>query len=517
MPEEGVEPTRPCGQRILSPPRLPFRHSGLSYLNIARVRRPLKPRPGLRALSCARVEIPLGSENSQLATLNSLVSHSTLKLHSAHPMNDSGAIAAHAEASRPSPLGFWMLIVTQFQGAFSDNALRWLVGFLVLGAGLPPQRRDFLFVLVVPLLFSVPFILFSIPGGYFADRYSKRSVTCVTKTFEFAVMGLAAYALATNQLVLAAGALFLVSSQAAIFGPTKYGILPELLPYHRLSWGNGIIELGTFLAAITGTLAGGLLAIHFAGRQVWSGAVFLTLSALGILTSLGITRLPAADASRRFSWNWPADLLREVSRMRRDAFLWFAVVANTYFWFLASLLLLNIVLYATDILRVDEAHSSYLLAGLSLGIGLGSFIAGFASRGKIEHGMILPAMAGLALLALALAWPNLHFLTVLILLVALGVCGGFYAVPVSALIQARPSPGEKGRTIAAANLLSFVGIALQPVAQYVMLRLGHPDPGHVFLVAAALTVLAGLLFCWMFPDLLARAGHWTRLARGTKL
>ncbi|MBZ5700505.1 MAG: MFS transporter [Acidobacteriia bacterium] len=410
-----------------------------------------------------------------------------------------------------------MLIVTQFQSAFSDNALRWLVGFLVLEAGLPRERRDFLFVLVVPLLFSVPFILFSIPGGYFADRYSKRGVTLTTKCCELCVMVFAAWALAGGHLALAGAALFLVSAQAAVFGPTKYSLLPELLPLHRLSWGNGILELGTFLAAITGTLAGGILAHVFAGRQAWSGVVFLGLSALGISTSLGITRLPAADPARRFSWNWPGGFVRELQRMRRDDFLWTAVVANTFFWFLASLLLLNIVLYATDVLRVDEVHSSYLLAGLSLGIAFGSFAAGYVSRNKIEHGMILPAMAGIAALAVALAWPGRQFPEVLGLLVALGGCAGFFSVPVNALIQARPAPEEKGRTIAASNLLSFVGIAMQPLAQYAMLRLGHPDPSHVFVIAATMTLLMGGVLCGMLPDLLPRTLVWTRLSQRATL
>jgi acyl-[acyl-carrier-protein]-phospholipid O-acyltransferase/long-chain-fatty-acid--[acyl-carrier-protein] ligase len=280
-------------------------------------------------------------------------------------------------------LGFWALIAVQFQGAFSDNALKWLVSFLVLDAALSKDRRDLWFVLVVPLLFAVPFLLFSIPGGYFADKYSKRSVTLWTKLFELGVMLLATYALASNRLDIAGIALFLACTQGAIFGPTKYGLLPELLPLSKLSWGNGIIELGTLLAAISAALAGGFLAQTFHGRQIFSGLIFLALTILGLITSLAITKVPAADPTRRFDWNVPAEFFHEIRRMRADSTLWTAVVANTFFWFLGSLLLLNIVLYATDILHVDDAHSSYLLAALSLGIGIGSFTAGLASGKKI--------------------------------------------------------------------------------------------------------------------------------------
>jgi len=416
-----------------------------------------------------------------------------------------------------SMAGFWALIAVQFQGAFSDNALKWLVSFLVLGSVQSKESRDFWFVLVVPLLFAIPFLIFSIPGGYFADKYSKRSVTVWTKVFEFGVMGFATYALAINRLDIAGAALFLACTQGAIFGPTKYGLLPELLPVSKLSWGNGIIELGTLLAAIGAALAGGFLAQTFHGRQVWSGIIFLALTVLGLLTSLGISKVPAADPTRRFDWNVPAEFFREIRRMRADSTLWTAVIANTFFWFLGSLLLLNIVLYATDILRVDEAHSSYLLAALSLGIGIGSFLAGLASGKKIEAGMVLPGLAGILLMAALLSRPGISYWTVLAQLALLGVAGGFFVVPVNALIQQRPRPEEKGRAIAVANLLSFVGVALQPLAQYAMLRLGHPDPSRVFFIAASMTLLMGIILTRMLPELWPRALDWTRLRPGATL
>jgi acyl-[acyl-carrier-protein]-phospholipid O-acyltransferase/long-chain-fatty-acid--[acyl-carrier-protein] ligase len=366
-------------------------------------------------------------------------------------------------------------------------------------------------------VFAVPFVVFSIPGGFFADRFSKRSVTVWTKRLELLTMGLATYAFWLNRLDLAAVALFLVCTQEAIFGPSKYALLPELLPTSKLSWGNGVIELWTLLAAIGGTLAGGFLAHHFHGRQQWSGLFFLAFGVAGLLTSLGITRVPAADPARHFHWNWLKELLEEIRRMKEDPVLWVAVIANTFFWFLGAIMLLNIVLYATDILQVDEAHSSYLLAALSLGIGAGSFAAGYASGRKIEMGMILPGLTGIVLATGALFVPGLSYPAVMLLLMALGVCAGFFVVPINALIQNRPKPEVKGRVIGAANFLSFGGIALQPLAQYAMLKLGHPDPGHVFLICAIACVLMAFVFAWMLPQLWPSALHWTRLRQRTTL
>jgi acyl-[acyl-carrier-protein]-phospholipid O-acyltransferase / long-chain-fatty-acid--[acyl-carrier-protein] ligase len=407
--------------------------------------------------------------------------------------------------------GFWSLIAVQFQNAFSDNALKWLVSFLILESFPDKNQRDLWFVLVVPLLFAVPFLIFSIPGGYFADKYSKRSVTLAVKVFELVVMALATFALGHNRVDLASLALFLACTQGAIFGPTKYALLPELLPDSKLSWGNGIIELTTLLSAIFAALAGGFLAQHFRGRQAWSGGVFISLTLTGMLLALLMPRLPAADPARRFDWNFPREFVTETRRVWRDATLRMAILANTFFWFLGSLLLLNIVLYATDILRVDDQHSSYLLAALSLGIGIGSFFAGYASAGKIEQGMILPGLLGLIVLTALLSIPGLNFATVATLLGLVGAFGGFFVVPINALIQHIPPPEEKGRTIAVANLLSFVGVALQPLAQYAMIRLGHPNPSRIFLVSAAMSLAMGILLIRMSPALASRALHWTRL------
>ncbi len=422
-----------------------------------------------------------------------------------------------ANGTTHSLSGFWALIATQFQGVFSDNALKWLVSFLVLETAASKEQRDLWFVLIVPLLFSVPFLLFSIPGGFLADRFSKRDVTIATKAGEVFVMLLATWALAHGSVGWSGVALFLACTQGAIFGPTKYGLLPELLPESKLSWGNGIIEFGTLFAAIIAALAGGYLAHFFRGRQVWSGVIFIVLAAIGLLISFGVSRVPAADPTRRFDWNVGREFFSELRHMRSDRILLMAVVANTFFWFLGSLLLLNIVLYGADVLFLDETRSSYLLAGLSLGIGVGSLAAGFLSGKKIQMGMVLPGLAGILAMAVLLSWAGIGFTTVLGSLVALGFAGGFFVVPVNALIQRRPAPSEKGRTIAVANLLSFIGVALQPVAQFAMIRLGHPNPSGVFLIASGITLVMGVVFVRMRPELWSDALDWTGLRRRATL
>src|SRR5580658_10470566 len=211
-------------------------------------------------------------------------------------------VAGSSEPPRDWKRGFWSLIATQFQTGFNDNALKFLVTYIVIAMNLPQAQRDRL-VPIVGAMFALPFILFSMTGGYLADRYSKRAVTIGTKLFEIAVMAFFIVSLALRNLPMECAGVFLISVEGALFAPSKYGLLPELLPEPRLSWGNGIIEFGTFLAGIGGTIAAGELAEHFHNREIVAGFLLLGCSVIGLATSFGISKIPAADPAKHFRWN----------------------------------------------------------------------------------------------------------------------------------------------------------------------------------------------------------------------
>src|ERR1700722_1374850 len=287
--------------------------------------------------------------------------------HNSVVMDDPAPVAVETVKGHKS---FWLLIATQFQGAYSDNILRNLLLSMIVGMGLARSERE-TFISVVTFLFSVPFLLFSMPGGWLADRYSKRQVTLWTKAMEIVSMVVATVGLATHTLALSLVALTLVAAQAALFGPSKYGLLPELLPEKSLSWGNGVIELGTFLAIIVGTVTGAGMAEKFHGHEQYAGYVLLGLSALGFATSLGIDRVPPAAPEKPFRANILGDLWTQVKVMRGDRPLLLAVLGNTYFWFLGSLLFSTIVVYGPDVLHVSQMKTGYLNAMLAVGVGLG--------------------------------------------------------------------------------------------------------------------------------------------------
>ena len=402
-----------------------------------------------------------------------------------------------------SSRGFWALISTQFQGAFSDNILRNLLLSMIVGMNLAKTERE-TFVSVVTFLFSVPFLILSMPGGWLADRFSKRQITIWTKVMEFGSMLLATAGLATHTLSLSLAALTLVASQAALFGPSKYGLLPELLPEKRLSWGNGVIELGTFLAIIVGTVAGAWMGEHFASHEMYAGYVLLGLSVVGFITSLSIDKVQAAAPEKRLRLNIVGDLWAQISKMRADRALFLAVLGNSYFWFLGSLLFSTIVIYGPDVLHIGQTKTGYLNAVLAVGIGFGSMAAGWISDNKIEYGLIPLGSIGMTCTGFALGVRPHGMMGSALLLGMLGFWAGFFAVPVNALIQHKPAEQDKGGIIAAANLLSFVGIALSSGVYFIFTAWVHLDPRGVIVTASCITAISTAYVLFLLPEWFGR-------------
>ncbi len=407
---------------------------------------------------------------------------------------------------RPWQRGFWSLIVTQFQGAFSDNALKTVVTFFGLSLALPAFWHRSL-VPIATGIFSLPFILFSMAGGFFADRYSKRTVTIGIKVFEIAIMSFATAAFLTRNLWMGMTAIFLMGTHSAIFGPSKYGSLPELLPEKQLSWGNGILELGTFLAIILGAAAGGYLFDWFRSQLAHVGFILIALAVLGLLTSLGITRVPAAAPTQKFKANFLGDLVSQIRLMRQDRVLWLACLGNIYFSFVGQFVFQG-VFDLGDRMHLAEKSTSLLVVALALGIGIGSFAAGYLSGGKIEYGLVPLGALGLTVFSFVLGRPDQTFHSLCPLLGMLGFFGGFFIVPISALLQHRPSKEQRGAVLAASNLLSFVGIFLAAGVYWVLTSPLNLTPHHMFIVAAIMTLVATGYVIWLLPDSLLRLFVW---------
>jgi acyl-[acyl-carrier-protein]-phospholipid O-acyltransferase/long-chain-fatty-acid--[acyl-carrier-protein] ligase len=255
-------------------------------------------------------------------------------------------------------------------------------------------------------------------------------------------------------------------------------------------------------------MAAGILKVTFEGRQWWSGTILLGFTLLGLLWSFGISRVAAANPQARFRWNPLGDLGAQLRVIWPDRVLNWAVWGNTYLWGLAALLQFTIVVYGHDVLRVDEAKISHMQAAVGIGIGVGSLLAGYLSGGKIEYGLIPLGTIGMTIFSLLVSRRGLALWQVELFLSLLGFFGGFFAVPINALIQHRPDPARKGGVIAAANLLSFVGVFAAAGAYYLFATTLHLTPAGIFLAGAGMTLMATLAAVFLVPDSLLRLLLW---------
>lgn len=404
--------------------------------------------------------------------------------------------------------GFWCLMGTQFQGAFSDNVLKWLVIYLVIAKQLPKEQLDAL-VADSGMYFAVPFLLLSMFGGWMADRFSKRRVMIGVKVMEMGIMTFAIYALASGRTALQLASICLMGVHSAFFAASKYGSLPEVVPPARLSWANGIIEMLTFLAAIFGTLAAAWLAESFAGRPGWAGGILLGLAVAGWVMSLGITRRPAASPEKPLRLNFLGDLWREFRWMRTDHDLWRANLGNTGFFFVAVLLQMNLVLYAEQVLHIEPMENSALQVALALGMASGSLLAGKLSGDHVEYGLIPLGAFLMAVMGFALGMEGISKGAFTACLTLLGIGGGFFIVPLAAVLQHRPPADRKGSVQGAASWLSWVGISAAALLQKELnIRLGW-TPGDIFWFCGVCAAVGGVYVMWSRPGALpAMVKRW---------
>jgi acyl-[acyl-carrier-protein]-phospholipid O-acyltransferase/long-chain-fatty-acid--[acyl-carrier-protein] ligase len=345
-------------------------------------------------------------------------------------------------------------------------------------------------VVLAGALFALPFILFSMLGGWLADRFSKCLVIRRVKQAEIGIMLFAGAGLGLNNVPMQMGAIFLMGCHSALFGPSKYGILPEVLPGERLSWGNGILELLTFFGIILGTLFGGLFADWFRNVPAMSGAFLMGIAALGWGLSRKIPEVSAASPECTFRLNPIGAFWRQMTQMRTDRDLWRASWGNAVFFFVAALVQMNLVLYAHDVLQLGERMNAYLNAALALGIGVGSVAAGYLSRGRIDYRLVPVGSAVLALGTLWMGLPGVELKSFSVALSVVGLGAGLYIVPIAAVLQKRPAPDQKGAVQGAASLLSFTGILAASGVQKI-LRLSI-EPGQVFWVCGMVSLVIGI-------------------------
>ncbi|MCP4043192.1 MAG: MFS transporter [Gammaproteobacteria bacterium] len=430
-------------------------------------------------------------------------------------------------AKRFAPL-FW----TQFLGAFNDNAFKnALVIMIAFHATQSAGHNATQMVILSGGIFILPFFLFSAIAGQLADRYEKTLLIRRIKLAEVMIMVLAGLGLSMGELPFLLVVLFLMGSQSTLFGPLKYGILPQHLGEGELTGGNGMIQMGTFIAILLGTILGGVLvAIPQIGTALIS-VIVVTVAIAGWLVSRLIPIARAVDTTLVVRWNILVETLRimRYARERRDVFL--AIIAIAWFWFIGATLLSLVPSFGKHVLGGNEHVVTLLLTLFSVGIGLGSVSCEKLSKGRIEPGLVPFGAIGITLFSLDLYFAGAGFSIpersdqllaatefiaaqgswrIMLDLTGIAMFGGFYIVPLYAEVQSRSAPERRSRIIAAMNVLNAMFMVLSAVVTFFLIDAGFTIP-QLLLVLAGLNVVVVTLIFTRLPEFPRRFLLWLGL------
>jgi 1-acyl-sn-glycerol-3-phosphate acyltransferase len=411
---------------------------------------------------------------------------------------------------------FW----TQFLGAGNDNLFKFaftvLVTYKLQVAWLPPALAG----LAIGALFILPFLLFSATSGQLADKYDKALLIRVVKWLEIAVMALAGWGFVSSNVVILLGCVFLMGLHSTLFGPVKFAYLPQHLSERELTGGNGMVEMGTFVAILLGNVAGGLLIAipEFGARYVAFACV--AVAVLGRLTAQAVPASPSTDPGLRINWNPVTETLGNLRLAHENIVVFRSLLGISWMWFFGAAFLAQFPSFAKDVLHGDEQVASLLLVVFSIGIGIGSLLCEMLSRRHVEIGLVplgaigmsvfsvdlyfasrgLPASAGYTLAAFLGEPANWRVMADLALL---SLFAGLYSVPMYALIQMRSQPSHRARIIAANNILNAVFMIASSVIVGVLLKSGFTIP-QVFLVIAVLNAVVAFYIFMLVPEYLLR-------------
>jgi len=429
---------------------------------------------------------------------------------------------------------FLPLFITQFLGAVNDllfkTALVTLITFFEdYGVGNDTEKD--VIVAIATAVFILPYFPLSATGGQLADKFEKAALIRWVKLWELGVMLLATVGFLMLQhrsfAYFELGVLFLLGVQATVFGPVKYGILPNLLGREDLMAGNALIEAGTYLAILMGTIAGGLLPAlalgeHWLGAEVVA-ATLIACSLGGWAASWFIPRVGRAAPELRVNPNiWQETLgIVRFATARRDLKL--SIIAISWFWAVGAVFLSQFPIYTDKTLGADETVQTLLLAMFSIGIGAGSVLCGRLLRGEVSARLAPIGAVGMFLFTFDLYFANAHvaaaangqpfdaigFLAhpahwrILADLFMIAVSGGLFSVPLYAILQARSEEGHRSRVIAANNIINAVFLVASGAASAALLAI-HLSVSQIFLIVGILNAVAAIVVMRLLPGIILK-------------
>ena len=403
--------------------------------------------------------------------------------------------------------GFVNLLAAQALAVFDDNTFKQLLMLFVAGSVATLNTRNMMIALGTGL-YVLPYILFSSYAGQVADRFSKRRVIIALKMVEATCLAFAAVAMYFGNVSAMLALLFLLGIHAAFLDPAKEGILPQIFPEQELSRANGLMQLTVYTMIVSGPVAAGLLLDRFLQQPYIPVAMLIGTALLGLAVALGITRVPAIAAGEKFRWNAVGEFRREFREIRSTPALFQTVLAIAYFWFLGAVYLQNVIGYGRDLLHLSNTGISYLTAAVSIGIGLGAFVAGRLSGDQVELGLVPIGSVGLGFFGVFLFFAHHSYYAALSGHFLLGFSGGIFIIPLQSYLQAHAGEHSKGRVIATSNVLTFTGVFLGAGLFELLSGVVGYKPHQVLLVMAAISFAATIYIMTVLPDFTIRLCLW---------
>ncbi|GAB6849095.1 MFS transporter [Paraburkholderia kururiensis] len=417
---------------------------------------------------------------------------------------------------------FW----TQFLGAMNDNVFK--IGFTSLVtyqtarfSGVDPKTAPFL----ISAIFILPFVLLSATSGQIADKYDKAMLTRFVKTFEIAVMLVGGAGFWLHSAALLYTCTFLMGVHSTVFGPVKYAYLPQHLTNAELVGGNGMVEMGTFVAILVGTIAGGAAAGLPGNGAAVLACLCVSVALIGRFASAFVPPSTPSQPELRINWNPVGETWRNLTLARGNRTVFLSLLGISWLWFVGATFLASFFNFAKDVLSANPDVVTVLLATFSVGIGTGSLLCERLSKRRIEIGLVPLGSIGISVFAIDLyfashALPGAgHLLAVgeflrlpahwriLVDLYLLAMFGGFYSVPLYALIQSRSVPSHRARIIAANNILNSLFMIVSALMAMALTSAGVGIPG-LYLVTALLNVAVAAYIYLLVPEFLLRFVAW---------
>lgn len=405
---------------------------------------------------------------------------------------------------------FLPLFITQFFGAFNDNAFKSALMMLIAFTLITNSAHAQMLLNLAGGVFILPFLLFSALAGQLSDKFDRGTIIRLIKMLEILFMLTGALSFYLGSIPLMMTTLFFMGTHSTFFGPIKYSALPDLLQRQELLGGNGLVEASTFIAVLLGTILGTELGITTQGALLVSGFTLLA-AALGLTSSFFIPKIPLAEPTLKINWNFLGEVGRLIGQVRQNARLFRVILVISWFWFMGFIFLTQFPVYTKTVLYGNERIVTLFLVMFSVGIAMGSLLCNRLLKGLIHTKYVPLGMVGMTLFTLDFCWASYsatfsaaHPMTQIIAflgtfagariaidLMLLSICGGFYIVPLYAILQTESQAEVRSRVIACNNIFGALFMVAAAASAILLLKLNFTTV-EMFALMAAVNAAAAI-------------------------